>query len=638
MGYTDNTIRPESSITRSEAAAIIMRINKLEGNLVAAAKFTDALKLAWGADAIGAVFNNAIMNGYPDGSFMAQSLIKRGEAVVALDKASAYAKANTTYDVAGTYGPAAGTLTVEGNVIITKQDTTLQNIVINGDLTIRKSVGEGDVALNNVTVKGETLVCGGGPNSVWAYNSKFGTVTIAKEVGDIRFLITGTTTVEMVIVGSNVKLEEENMVGANVGFIEVHFEGQPQDTLILIGCFGDVDVNNPNTHVEMPSGTTVNSMCLNQRTDVTGEGVVALANIFVDGSTFEFSPVTFDIAEGVQPPTSENPIVSTPMVEPSISVSQITNANVTVTAGSIIFGYSFTGTETAITYAQAKEAPYYLNEDESTVTISNSTISSSAVLLKDLGISEADGTISYANLAALQAIFNGLNFSPNKIVVKLVGGSSVNSGVNEWTKEVTISLNSTQIALLKPPTIYQFNFTTANNAQFETPAAGVIDEANKTIKVNVPFGTNVTALKPTLYKSPASATVSPASLVACDFTSPVNYTVTAIDGTTQIYTVTVNISSETDKIITNFYINSPRAIGVIDEANKTISVVVPYGTQFTDEYGGILQAYVSFRGKSIIPRSLEFDIDYSIPVTYTVTASDNTTQIYTVTVTTAAIN
>lgn len=651
-GYPDNKIRPEFPITRAEAAAIIMRINKVEGNLVEASKFKDALKFGWGAEAIGSVYKHKIMNGYLDGSFMAQSFIKRGETIVALDKAIAYAKVNTTYELSGTYGPASGILQVEGNVIVTKQDTTLQNMVINGDLTIRKSVGEGDVALNNIIVKGETLVCGGGPNSIRAYNSKFGTVTIAKEVGNIRFLITGTTTVEMVIADSSIKLEEENMVGANVGFIEVHFEGQPHDTLILIGCFGDVDVNNPNMNVEMPNGTTVNSMCLNQRTDVTGEGVVALANIFVDGSTFEFSPETFDIAVGVGEPVSKNPtteVVVPPGVEthhhsgndsnePSVEVSPITAANVTILAGSIIFGYIFTGDESAITYTQAKEEPYYLNEDESTVTIGNSTMSSSPVLLKDLGISEIDGTISYSNLAALQTQFSGLNFSPTQIAIHLVGGSLVNAGANEWTKDVLVSLSSTEIGLLRPPTIYQFNFTKANNSQFIGTASGVIDETNKTIIVNVPFGTNVTALKPSLYKSPSNAVVSPASLVACDFSFPASYTVTAIDGTTQVYTVTVNISLETDKIITNFYINSPRAIGVIDETNKTISVQVPYGTQFTDEYGGLLQAFVSFKGKSVVPASLKAFVDYSNPVTYTVTASDNTTQIYTVTVTTAAIN
>jgi len=380
-GYPDNTIRPEGSITRSEAAAIIMRINKLEENLVAASKFTDALKLDWGASAIGAVYNHGIMNGYPDGSFMAQSLIKRGEAVVALDKAKAYAKANTTYDVAGTYGPASGTMAVEGNVIISKQDVTLQNMVIKGNLKIRKSVGEGDVALNNVTVMGETLVCGGGPNSVWAYNSKFGTVTIAKDVGDIRFLITGTTTVEMVIAESSVKLEEKDLTGGNEGFVQVQFEGQPQNTLTLIGCFCNVEVNNPNTNVVMPCGTSVETICLNQRTDVTGEGVVALANIFVDGSTFEFSPVTFDIVEGVTPPITENPTAEV-IVTPPSGGGHYSPSNETQAAPTGLLGVAtsyggidgkITGTTTDMEYKLSTDSTYIAATDTEIINLAVGT-------------------------------------------------------------------------------------------------------------------------------------------------------------------------------------------------------------------------------------------------------------------------
>lgn len=58
------------------------------------------------------------------------------------------------------------------------------------------------------------------------------------------------------------------------------------------------------------------------------------------------------------------------------------------------------------------------------------------------------------------------------------------------------------------------------------------------IFVPVSVGANLTALVPTISISPA-ASVSPLSGVAQNFTSPVTYTVTAEDSTTQNYTVTV---------------------------------------------------------------------------------------------------
>jgi hypothetical protein len=71
------------------------------------------------------------------------------------------------------------------------------------------------------------------------------------------------------------------------------------------------------------------------------------------------------------------------------------------------------------------------------------------------------------------------------------------------------------------------------------PVSGVIDEAAHTIALTVPYGTEVTALATTIAITGVS--VSPAAGVAHDFTSPATYTVTAADGTTQAYAVTVTV-------------------------------------------------------------------------------------------------
>ncbi len=76
---------------------------------------------------------------------------------------------------------------------------------------------------------------------------------------------------------------------------------------------------------------------------------------------------------------------------------------------------------------------------------------------------------------------------------------------------------------------------------FAVPAAtGVIDEAAKTITVNVPEGTNVTTLVPVIVVSP-KATVSPASGMVQNFSTPIQYTVTAANNSTVSYTVTVTV-------------------------------------------------------------------------------------------------
>jgi hypothetical protein len=72
---------------------------------------------------------------------------------------------------------------------------------------------------------------------------------------------------------------------------------------------------------------------------------------------------------------------------------------------------------------------------------------------------------------------------------------------------------------------------------------GFIDQTNFTITLDVPYGTNVTNLIPLINIS-SNASVLPASSAVQDFTNPVIYKVTAEDGSTQNYVVTVNILSK----------------------------------------------------------------------------------------------
>lgn len=67
--------------------------------------------------------------------------------------------------------------------------------------------------------------------------------------------------------------------------------------------------------------------------------------------------------------------------------------------------------------------------------------------------------------------------------------------------------------------------------------SGVINDTTGTITVTLPYGTDLTALKPAITLKGA-VSVSPASGEKVDLSSPKTYTVTAEDGTTKTYTVT----------------------------------------------------------------------------------------------------
>lgn len=90
----------------------------------------------------------------------------------------------------------------------------------------------------------------------------------------------------------------------------------------------------------------------------------------------------------------------------------------------------------------------------------------------------------------------------------------------------------------------------ANNSKitaFELPyqTASSIDSTNNTINVDIPYGTDLTSLVPSKLEISSGATISPAADKACDFTSPVYYTVTN-GNTAQVWTVNITKTGAPD--------------------------------------------------------------------------------------------
>jgi|GEM_PF-1659543 len=71
------------------------------------------------------------------------------------------------------------------------------------------------------------------------------------------------------------------------------------------------------------------------------------------------------------------------------------------------------------------------------------------------------------------------------------------------------------------------------------PVQTTVNQTTKAITATLSADANLAALVPTITVS-AKATVSPASGVSQDFSRPVNYTVTAEDGSTQVYQATID--------------------------------------------------------------------------------------------------
>gem|GEM_PF-836719 len=155
-------------------------------------------------------------------------------------------------------------------------------------------------------------------------------------------------------------------------------------------------------------------------------------------------------------------------------------------------------------------------------------------------------TVPYeTNVTALVSTFTLTDATSAK-----VGATDQVSGTtpNNFTSPVTYALTRDAknqnwvVTVTKPAPTTGKDIITFKFEGLTPAVTGIVDAANKTVSLEVPGGTNVTALIPTITLSP-NATVSPASGVAQNFTAPATYTVTAQDGTTQAWIVTVKITA-----------------------------------------------------------------------------------------------
>ncbi|MCC2644874.1 MAG: xynA1 3, partial [Burkholderiales bacterium] len=180
---------------------------------------------------------------------------------------------------------------------------------------------------------------------------------------------------------------------------------------------------------------------------------------------------------------------------------------------------------------------------------------------------------------------------------------------------------------------------------------GAIDEASGKIALILPYGTDLTSHK-VKFKTTGEKVAALINGVAVDqvsddegtgttidLTNPVTYIVTAADGSTKSYIVSVNMAQKTDKSITRYAVSNFENYPVsIDEENGRIILTLPYNTNLTNHKikfkttGEKITALIN--GVEVVQVSNDegngTTIDLTNPVVYTVTAADGSTKNYTV--------
>ena len=151
QGYAGK-MEPNSNISREQAFAVLARALKLEPASVLSKSFEDEGEISdWAKGEVYALVNAGYIQG-SNGKLNPKANISRAEfAQMMHNLIKQYIKAEGEY-----------TEVANGNIMVNVPGVTLKNVTINGDLIVGDGVGDGNLTLDNVTIKGRLLARGGG--------------------------------------------------------------------------------------------------------------------------------------------------------------------------------------------------------------------------------------------------------------------------------------------------------------------------------------------------------------------------------------------------------------------------------------------------------------------------------------------
>jgi uncharacterized lipoprotein YddW (UPF0748 family) len=190
------------------------------------------------------------------------------------------------------------------------------------------------------------------------------------------------------------------------------------------------------------------------------------------------------------------------------------------------------------------------------------------------------------------------------------------------------------LILLFIPTLFscddKLKLSSLNNilqvAVKEDPKAFVvIDSINHSISIGVNKTIPLNAITLNFAISP-KAKISPASGVVQDFTTPKTYTVTAENGKSQNYTISLTNASDEKKIY-RASIPSLNQDGTGVIGTNTITFTLPYGTNVSN-----ISIVANLSEGATATPAFGVARDYTNPVQHTITAANGSTQVYTVSI------
>ncbi|WP_302381843.1 FMN-binding protein [Anaerotignum lactatifermentans] len=277
-------LRPEAPITRQEVFAVLARFYCLEqSNTDVLQQYADSSQIApWARDAVAAMVQAGYIHGN-EGKLSPLAPITRAEFSQVL------------YQLAGNIAEDGKTAdaNLEGNLIVRKDDASLRNVTVKGDLIIAD--GAQRVKLDNVKVEGRILVRGG------ADGVEFSKTTAGKGVLAVHPIQTNFTAADSSL--GDVTLSSDTKLSGDFDKVQI---SKPLSLTVEKGKIGAVQVESgaENTKIQVEKDGTVSKVEAKAKgTQISGAGSVGEVHAGGDGVqvfTENTKVITGDNVSGVQ--------------------------------------------------------------------------------------------------------------------------------------------------------------------------------------------------------------------------------------------------------------------------------------------------------------------------------------------------
>lgn len=238
---------PEAELTRQEAAVMLFKAFKLKiADDKKAQLFSDFSSMSpWSVEAISVLAQSGYIANRSGSKFLPLKAITLAEACTMISNIMGDLK-----NKAGTY-----TGILDKNLVVNAADVTLKDMTIKGNLYLTEGIGSGNITLENVKIQGQTIVQGGGMQSIVLRNTILnGILVVEKKDGKVRIFAEGSTAISGTQLNSGAKLQQDKTKKNMFGTVEATERIPQNQTLQLDGNFDTVIVEAPGVEIDIADG------------------------------------------------------------------------------------------------------------------------------------------------------------------------------------------------------------------------------------------------------------------------------------------------------------------------------------------------------------------------------------------------